>query len=170
MKAKVVLILMSFVIYYTNAMEIKQKHTGLENMFIEQPPSLEFQAAWHAVSTNQNIPLHLQELADRIRMIQELGYISEKKLFINLLSNTDFSDSNVKKHFHNLIKKYIRFDQKYQNKSQLLGQMLAQALLNANNLPLAKLSYYSGADVNAKHIWGGYSFDVCGARRIKRHS
>ena len=163
----------------SSAFAMEQKGNELKDLFLQEPPSLKFQAAWQAVRSGQDVNLELTgeqnivELCSKINTIQEAftKYDKksitelEKKLLINLIDNLDLSNDEIKSKFASIIEKYLQ-NAEFENKAQLLNKMLIYALEHNKHL-LAMLSIYAGANVNVVNDYGNTALGLAATSHNK---
>lgn len=128
----------------------KLKLSNLTGMLIEQPGTLEFQAAWCAVLAGKALPPHISQLEDKIKNIQQADNCPqlEKQLFINLVNHPALSQQKIQQYFPELIKKYLPGSE-FKDKIQLLNSILLNSSGYGKSEQLIQLALDAGANINA---------------------
>lgn len=159
MKLKIILASLLYITYIAS-----MEQNGLKNLLL-QPASLTFQAAWRAVANGDNLELtgadHIVELGNKIKNILQADISAEeKKLFINLISDPEFSAKQIQSNFPDLVDIYIGQHKQLKSRQQFLNSMILgddSDSINLfmeesiyNNSTLFKLLINAGADVNAQ--------------------
>lgn len=158
MKSKIITFLLILEFATVNSMEnCQEKPIKLKNMLFDVP-SLKLIAAWQVANTQDKIlvsqvgEIELVNLVNRAKNIQlhcNSSILSlEEKLFVNLFIDPNFSIKKIKKHFPELIKKYLK-NKKLQSKVQLFNVLLLHAC-KKNNSSIAWLSIFFGANIEVR--------------------
>lgn len=157
MQLKMIFAVLLIISGYTKAMEREYESQNLaRDLETKLPGSLLFLSAWKAVDLGIPVEDCVQGLynPDITALIYKIKAFklcteltkSEKRFFIDLISNPNLSKEQIQEYFPDMIEKYLG-KAKFLNKTQLLNQMLIENSKN-NKLATIKLLLAVGANIN----------------------